>query len=423
MTSLFFRSIYGYTVVYMAKVITDKKQIAHLLTRGVENVYPSRAALEKELLSGKQLTLYCGYDPSAPTLHIGSGITIRKLAQFQKLGHKVIFLFGDFTGQLGDPDKLSAREPLTHKQVLQNLKPWKKQIKNIIDTSAIEFKFNSKWLAKLTFKDLIDIAQHFTAQQLLERDMFQQRIKQERPVYLHEFFYPLMQAYDSVAMNVDLEVGGNDQTFNMLAGRTLMKAMKGKDKFVLTMKLLADPTGKKMGKSEGNMIMLADTPEDMYGKIMSWPDTMIMNAFEILTDISDSVLKVIGDKLADGKVNPRDIKMQLAQEIVRIYQGEKAAQRAQAHFKQVFQEGHRPMDVPQVTISTDLIGADGQIGVLDLFTAANLIASNSEGRRLIQEKGLKVDDKLVEHADLKLTIPPEGLVLQRGKRQFVHISK
>jgi tyrosyl-tRNA synthetase len=401
----------------MATIITDKKLINQALTRGVECIYPSREILEQALLSGKRLTIFCGYDPNAPTLHIGHGVTIRKLAQFQRLGHRIIFLFGDFTGQIGDPDKLSVRQQITHKQVLANLKHWKKQIQFLIDVKKTEFKFNSHWLAKLNFKDLIGIAQHFTAQQLLDREMFRQRIKEERPIYLHEFFYPLMQAYDSVAMNVDLEIGGNDQTFNMLAGRDLMKSLKGKDKFVLATKLLADPTGKKMGKSEGNMLMLADKPEDMYGKVMSWPDTMIMPAFEVLTDIAEPLLKVIADKLTQNTVNPRDIKMQLAHEIVRIYQGDKAADKAQAHFKNVFQEGNKPVEISEVKVSTS------PVGVLELFVTAGLTSSNGEARRLIKEGALRIDEVVVTDEKAQITIPDQGLLLQRGKKQFVRVLK
>jgi len=407
----------------MAKIITDRKIIKEILTRGVERVYPGTEQLEKLLMSGKRLNIFCGYDPNAPTLHLGHGITIRKLAKFQQLGHRVIFLFGDFTGQIGDPDKLSVRQQITHKQVLANAKHWKKQIGNLIDVKKVDFRYNSHWLAKMTFKDVIALAQHFTAQQMLERDMFQQRIDQERPIYLHEFFYPLMQAYDSVAMDIDLEIGGNDQTFNMLAGRTLMRSMKSKEKLVMTAKLLTDPDGKKMGKSEGNMVMLADKPEEMYGKIMSWPDTMIIPAFEILTDISETVLKVIKDKLANQSVNPRDIKMQLAQEVVRIYQGEKAAQVAQERFKHVFQDKQQPTNISTVKIKAGDLDADETIGVLDLFFRAKLIATNSEGRRLIGEKALHVDDKLITAPDQRVKIGKKPIALKRGKKHFAQVER
>ncbi|MFA5048103.1 MAG: tyrosine--tRNA ligase [Patescibacteria group bacterium] len=402
----------------MSKVTTDEKKIDELLNRGVENVYPDKESLKKLLLSGKKIKLYCGYDPNSPTLHIGHGITIRKLAKFLELGHEVIFLFGDFTGQIGDPDKLSVREEITHEQVLENLKGWKKQIKNIIDIDKVVFKFNSQWLSQLTFKDLIEAARHFTGQQMMDRDMFKERIKEGRPIYLHEFFYPLMQAYDSVAMDVDLEIGGNDQMFNMLAGRTLMKAMKNKEKLVLTTKLLADPTGKKMGKSEGNMITLMDTPEDMYGKVMSWPDEMILPAFEILTDVPEDMLSEAEKKLREG-VNPRDYKMQLAFEVVNIYLGTAAAEAAQENFKRVFQDKQKPLEIKEVRIKDK----DGKLGVLDLFVSSGLAKSNSEVRRLISEKAIRINDELVTDENIILDLPVDGLLLQRGKKLFARIFK
>ncbi len=403
----------------MAKIITDEPKIEELLTRGVENVYPDKASLKKLLASGRQITLYCGYDPTAPTLHIGHGITVRKLAKFQQLGHKVIFLFGDFTAQIGDPtDKLAARKPLTHAQVLSNLKNWKKQIKNIINLRQTEFKFNSRWLGRLKFADLVRLSSHFTAQQMLARGMFKERMSQGKDLYLNEFLYPMMQAYDSVAMDVDLEIGGNDQMFNMLAGRDLMKKMKNKEKFVLTTKLLEDPTGKKMGKSEGNMITLEDAPADMYGKVMSWPDEMILPALEILTDISMEEIKAIGKEISAG-ANPRDAKMKLAYEVVRIYLGEKSAQFGAENFKRVFQEGDKPKDIPTVCIEDK----DGKIGVLDLFVKAGLAKSNSEVRRLIKEGAIRINDDKVTSDELELDISSDELLLQRGKKQFVKAIK
>lgn len=399
----------------MAKIITDESIIDEVLSRGIENIYPDKESLKKLLMSGKRIKLYCGYDPNSPTLHIGHGITIRKLAKFLELGHEVIFLFGDFTGQIGDPDKLSVREQINHAQVLKNLQGWKKQIKNIIDIDKVSFKFNSKWLSKLNFKDLIEAARHFTGQQMMDRDMFKERIKANRPIYLHEFFYPLMQAYDSVAMDVDLEIGGNDQMFNMLAGRTLMKAMKNKEKMVLTMSLLEDPTGKKMGKSEGNMITLIDSPEDMFGKVMSWTDGMIVPAFEILTDISMEEIGVMEQEIKSG-ANPRDIKMKLAYEVVKVYLGEKAAQHAENNFKRVFQDKQKPLEIPEVKID------ETKMGVLDLFVKAGLAQSNGEVRRLIKEGAILIDDIKITDEKMEVEIG-DGLLLQRGKKMFVKVVR
>ncbi|MEK7167700.1 MAG: tyrosine--tRNA ligase [Patescibacteria group bacterium] len=401
------------------KIITDEKKIEEILTRGVENVYPDRASLKKLLLSGKRIRLYCGYDPTAPALHIGHGITIRKLAEFQKLGHEVIFLYGDFTARIGDPtDKAAARKELSKAQVLKNLKGWKSQIKNLINIKKVVFKFNSQWLGKMSFTDLLKLSSNFTAQQTLARDMFKKRLSEGKDLYLHEFLYPIMQAYDSVAMDVDLEIGGNDQTFNMLAGRTLMKKMKNKEKFVLTTKLLEDPTGKKMGKSEGNMVALNDTPENMFGKVMSWPDGMIVPAFEILTDIPMEIVRKIESDMKKG-VNPMNFKMQLAKEAVNVFLGARAAEKAGDNFKRVFQEKQKPLDIQTVKVED----RDGKIGVLDLFVKAGLAKSNSEMRMLIKEKAIRVDDDLIHREDLVLEIPEQGLLLQRGKKLFKRAVK
>jgi tyrosyl-tRNA synthetase len=400
------------------KVSTDEKKIDELLSRAVENIYPDRETLRKKLLSGERLRLYCGFDPTGEALHIGHGIQIKKLEEFRRLGHEVIFLFGDFTAMIGDPtDKLSARQPITPAQVKKNLKGWKGQIKNIIDVNKIEFKFNSKWLSKLNFADIIKLSSEFSVQQMMERDMFQERVKKEKPVFTNEFMYPLMQAYDSVVMDVDLEIGGNDQTFNMLAGRTLMRKMKNKEKFVLTTKLLSDPEGKKMGKTECNMIALTDSPEDMFGKVMSWTDGMIVPALEIVTDVPMEMVRDVEAKLKDGSLNPRDAKLDLAYEVVKIYLGDKAAEAGRDNFKRVVQDKEKPAEIPVIKLEQD------EIGVLDLFVKAGLAVSNGEVRRLIAEKGLKIDDNLVNSVDLKVKISNEVLLLQRGKRQFVKVKK
>ncbi len=400
----------------MSKVITDAKQVDEVLTRGVENIYPDKESLRKELLSGRRLRLYCGFDPTAPTLHIGHGIQIRKLEQFRRLGHEVILLIGDFTAQIGDPTgKDKTRKPLTHQQVLENAKGYKKQIGRILDLTQANVRFvhNEKWTNKLKPADMLELASHFTVARLLERDMFQERIKANRDIHLHEFLYPIFQAYDAVTLDVDLQIGGSDQMFNMLCGRTLMKKMKNKEKFVLTTKLLEDPTGKKMGKSEGNTITLNDAPADMYGKIMSWPDTMITTAMEILTDIPLEEIKEAEKEMSQG-VNPRDYKMKLAYEVVRIYLGHDEARHGQNEFARVFQEKQKPTDIPTVIIQDK----DGQIGVLDLFVQAGLATSNSEVKRLVKEKAIRIDDELITHDTLLVKIPPAGLLLQRGKKQF-----
>lgn len=326
------------------------EQIEQLLTKGVSEVLPSKAFLESKLQGTKPLTIYCGYDPNAPTLHIGHAITMRKLSHFQELGHQIIFLVGDFTARIGDPDKLSVRKPLTEKDVKINLKQYKKQASKFIRFSgknAAKVKFNNDWLGKMKFADILELASHMTVDQMLKREMFVTRMNEGRPVYVHEFLYPLMQGYDSVAMNVDGEVGGNDQLFNMLMGRTLLKQYKDKEKFVITMKLLADANGKKMGKSEGNMIALADAPHDIYGKVMSWTDGMIVPGFELCTDYTISQVATIADELKTG-INPRDIKMRLAFEIVKSCTDEKTAQKAEEAFVATFQKRETTESIAEV---------------------------------------------------------------------------
>ncbi len=389
---------------------TDAKKIEELLSRGVENIYPSRGFLESALKSGKQLTLYTGYDPTAPTLHIGNGVTLLKLRQFQELGHKVIMLIGDFTGMIGDPtDKSAARQRLTKKQVLENCKAYKKQAGRIINFSgknAAQIKYNSKWLGKMALEDVVELGAHFTVQRMLERDMFEKRMQEEKPIYLHEFLYPLMQGYDSVAMDVDGELGGNDQTFNMLAGRTLLKDLKNKEKFVLTTKLLTDSSGKKMSKSEGNMVAFADTAEDMFGKVMRWSDDLMQNAFELCTTVSMDEIKTI---LASA--NPRDAKLRLAFEITKTFLGEKAAQKGQENFASVIQNKERPDEIPELKPTA--------MDILTVLVESKLCSSKSDARRSIDQKGVKVNDGVVESYDVQLK---KGDVVQKGKRFFVKIG-
>lgn len=390
----------------MTKIITDEKKIDEVLKRAVENVYPSKEEVKKALLSGKKLSIYNGIDPTGPTLHIGHGATLLKLRELQDLGHKIILLIGDFTGRIGDPtDKNAVRKQLSAKEVKENLKSYTKQVATILDMKKVEVKFNSKWLAKLSFEDLIKIASEFTLQQMIERDMFERRMKDGQPIHLHEFFYPLMQGYDSVMMDVDMEIGGNDQTFNMLIGRTMMKN-RGKEKYVLTTKLLVDPTGKKMGKSEGNMVTLDDEASNMFGKIMSWPDTLIIPAFEICTRVPENKIEEI------KRENPRDAKMKLAYEIVKIYRGEKKAKEAEEDFVNTFQKKEIPNEIEEIKGTGNLGG---------ILILKKIVPSMSEWRRLIKEGAVK---RIKDHKEEKISDPKTEAtpgIYKIGKRKFVKI--
>ncbi len=394
------------------QINTDNAAIEHFLTRGVEAVFPNKEFVKAKMVKGEQLTLYYGIDPTGPTIHIGHLVPIRKLGEFQKLGHQIIFLIGDFTATIGDPDKTSVRKPLTGDEVLSNLKEYKKQVSRFIDFTGPNkalFKFNSEWLGKMTFKDVLKLSALMTVDQMLKRDMFKKRIEEQKPIYVHEFLYPLMQGYDSVALDVDGEVGGNDQTFNMLTGRDLLKQIKNKEKFVVAMKLLTDPTGKKMGKSEGNMVSLNQTPPDMFGKVMSWSDEMIIPAFEIVTDISLDMLSDIKHKLSAGE-NPKHFKMKLASEIVTLCFGEKEADKARHAFEQTFSKGEIPEGIPEVK---------GDKAWIDIAVENNLVESKTEFRRLVEagavsemNSGEKITDP---------NTPASSGVYKIGKRRFIKI--
>ena len=395
------------------KTNTDEKLIAQITTRGVENIYPKLEFLESRLKSGERLTIYTGYDPTAPTLHIGHGITMLKLRQFQDLGHKIIMLIGDFTGMIGDPtDKTSARQKLTKEEVKNNFKDYKKQAAKILNFSGnnkVEVKYNSKWLSKMDFSDILELTSHFTVPRLLERDMFQERLKEGKTVYLHEFMYPVMQAYDSVMMDVDGEVGGNDQTFNMLCGRDLMKGLKNKEKFVITGKLLTDNSGKKMGKTEGNMIALSDSPEDMFGKVMSWTDEMIGHGFELCTRIPMGEVEEI-KKAMTGGANPRDFKLKLAYEITKTFLGEAEAEQGKAHFEQVIQSKDKPEEMKEFSPSKN--------DIITVLVEAEFVKSTTEARQNIKGGGVRINDEKVESIDAEVK---SGDIIQKGKRFFVRI--
>ncbi|MBI2989915.1 MAG: tyrosine--tRNA ligase [Candidatus Magasanikbacteria bacterium] len=394
-------------------VSTDASKINELLTRGVEQIYPTLEYLRERLNSSKSLSLYVGYDPTGPSLHIGHGITLLKLRQFQDLGHKVIMLIGDFTAMIGDPtDKSATRSQLIREQVIENCKEYQRQasaILNFAGDNPAELRYNSEWLAKMNFADVLELASHFTVPRLLERDMFQERIKQGKTIHLHEFLYPIMQGYDSVAMNVDGEAGGNDQTFNMLAGRTLMKELKNKEKFVLSTKLLADNSGKKMGKSEGNMISLDDTAENMFGKVMSWSDEMIASGFELCTRVPmDKVEEIRAELLTD--INPRDLKLRLAEEVTKTFLGEEAAQKGLSHFASVIQGAGKPEDMAELKPSS--------YDILSVLVEAGFAKSNGEARRSIDGRGVKVNEEAVKSYDYKVN---PGDVVQKGKRFFLRV--
>jgi len=394
-------------------------QIKTVLNRGVHTVYPSKEELKKVLESGKKLTLYQGFDPTGDKLHIGHMVGLMKLADWQALGHQVIFLIGDGTGQAGDPSgKTKSRETFfTRDQLRQNAKDYVMQASKIVrfdGENAVEIRYNGDWLNKLGLTDILEIAEHFTLQQLVERDLFQERMKKNEPVNLREFLYPLLQGYDSVAMEVDLEIGGTDQTFNMLVGRQLVKEYLNKDKFVMTTPLLADSEGKKIGKTEGNAIAITDKPSDLYRKVMSFPDDVIMRAFEYLTRIPMDELSSMEKALENGE-NPMTFKKRLAFEIVKLLNTQQDADSAQEAFEATVQRGETPQDMKEVVLSDD----DNEYIDEDLLVQLNIASSKADAKRLFQQGGVEVNgEKVVLERPVSVT---DGMILRVGKRAVLKL--
>ncbi|NTU69806.1 tyrosine--tRNA ligase [bacterium] len=384
-----------------------------LLSRGVSEVYIKK---EVEALLGKKgsLRIYYGVDPSGPKIHLGHAVHLRKLSILQKLGHKIIFLIGDFTGMIGDPtDRGAVRQPLTRKEVLENAKTYKKQVSRFLSFSGknpAEIRFNSEWNDKLNFKDLIELSSHFTVQQLLERDMFQKRIKDEKPISLHEFLYPVVQGYDAVMLDADIQMGGTDQTFNMLQGRTLMKSLKNKTQSVISLKLLEGSDGRKMSKSFNNVINIEDDPNDIYGKAMSIKDELIFQYFELATEIP---MKKIGDmeKAIKKGENPRNVKALLAFELVKMYYDEKSAKKAEEEFNKVFRDKQNPEDIKEIKLKNHMT-------IQEAIFASQYISSKSEIRRLFSQNAIKVNEKTENNQDLLVV---KNDIIKVGKRRWLKI--
>ena len=397
------------------KVIKNDDKIDELLTRGVDRIYPSREKLEQVLRSGKKLKLYQGFDPTGTKLHLGHMVGLRKHRQWQDLGHEVIFLIGDGTGQAGDPTgKRKTRENFfTGEELRANAKDYLSQAKKIVrfdGPNPIKILYNGDWLNKLTMVDILNITQHFSVQQLIERDMFQERLKTGESINLREFLYPLLQGYDSVAMDVDLELGGSDQTFNMLAGRMLMRAMKGKEKFVMTMPLLSDSKGVKIGKTEGNVIGLTDNPNDLFGKIMSLGDDAIIPMFNFLTDVPVEEISSF-----NIRKNAMNLKKRVASNIVEQLYDKILAKLAEENFSKTFQKREIPEKMKEVKYE------NGEL-LSEVLVKNKILSSKSEWRRLVLENA--VHDLLKNQNITDVNFKTLGsLTLKIGKKRFIKIIK
>lgn len=409
----------------MVPYMPENDKINELLERGVEEVIV-RKELEAKLRSNQKIKLYLGIDPTGSELHLGHAIALRKLRAFQQLGHDVIFLIGDFTALIGDTsDKDSPRQPLTPQEIEENLKTYKAQASKILDFSKIDLRYNAEWLSKFSFREIIELANKFTVQQMIERDMYQRRIKEAKPIGLHEFLYPLMQGYDSVAMDVDLEVGGRDQLFNMLAGRYLQKAINKKEKHVMTVQLLEGIDGRKMSKTYSNVINLMDSADEQYGRIMSIKDELIIRYFELCTDVPVQEIMEIKKAIKAGE-NPRDGKMRLAREIVTLYHDKKAAEKAEEKFIAVFQKKELPMDIKEFDLKKALVGSPSgktihNLDICDLIVNVGFAASRSEARRLVEGGGVSLGDQKILDPQEKITLTKQTHLLKVGKRHFVNV--
>ena len=404
------------------KKMTIDEQVAFLMQGsdyGDEQVKKAMAdELKERLLEAENekrpLRVYCGFDPTAPDLHLGHTVPMRKLGQFQELGHDVTFLIGDYTSLVGDPsDKDILRPRLSNEQVKTNARTYSDQAFKILDRNKTTIRYNSEWLSKLTFEDVIQISANFTIQQFLTRDNFGKRFNNNDPIYLHEFFYAWMQGYDAFMLDADVQVGGTDQLFNIVtAARKLMIALGKKPNIGITMGILPGTDGEvRMSKSLGNDIPIAGDPKDMYGKLMSLPDKAMSIFARLVTRWTPPEVKEFEDDFTSGKVHPRDAKMRLSREIVSIYHGEDAAKEAEREFITVFQEQGQPEELNEYKLKK------GQT-VLDVMESAGMVESRSQARRLIEQKAVRLDDQLLDdpHADF-----PGSGVLQVGKRRFIKV--
>jgi tyrosyl-tRNA synthetase len=386
-----------------------------ILTRGVAEVLPSAAALA-DVMTQKKIRLYLGIDPTSNKLHLGHSVVLRKLQEFADAGHEVILLIGNGTVKIGDPTGRDKTRPvLSDQEIEANFATWKQQAEKILDFSKITIRRNGDWLDKLSFADLVRIMSKMSVQQLLERDMFQERIKNGLPIFVHELIYPLAQGYDSVAMDVDLELGGTDQTFNMLMGRQLQKLMNNREKFVLSVPLLLGTDGRKMGKSLGNFIAMTETPEDMYGKLMAITDAIIINYYTLLTDVPAVEIADMERGLANGSAHPMELKKKLAFTITKQYHGEALAQAAQEHFEKTVQKKEVPTDLPEIIVTIPLLSA------LDLVMLTNTQPSRSAATRLIEQGGVELDGQKLTDWKAMVSINT-GAVLRVGKRQYFRLS-
>ncbi len=400
---------------------TDIEKSLELIRRGSVEIISEeelKRKLEKAIKEKRPLRVKAGFDPTAPDLHLGHTVLIQKMRHFQELGHQVIFLIGDFTGLIGDPTgKSETRPPLTPEQVQENAATYKEQIFKILDEKKTEIAFNSKWMNKMASIDMIRLCAKYTVARMLEREDFKQRFQQQRPIAIHEFIYPLIQGYDSVALEADVELGGTDQTFNLLVGRHIQKEYGQEPQVVITMPLLEGLDGiNKMSKSLGNYVGITEEPDSMFGKLMSISDELMFRYYELLSSRSLDEIEQLKRGVEKGSVHPKDAKTQLAYELVARYHGEEAANKARERFEAQFSKGQVPEDVPEHPLPTD---SDQKIFLPRLLKEAGLVKSTSEARRLIKQGAVSLNGTKLRQEEIDR--PGSGAILKVGKRRYLRL--
>lgn len=393
-----------------------------LIKRGSFEIIPEEELfkkLENSLKENRPLNIKLGCDPSRPDLHIGHSVVLRKLAQFQQLGHQAILIIGDFTGMIGDPSGRNATRPaLSLKQTRVNGESYFEQASKILDKKRTKILYNSEWLGKMSFEDVIKLASKYTVARMIERDDFTKRFKANQPISVHEFLYPLAQAMDSVAINSDVELGGTDQKFNLLVGRDIQREYGKEPQVILTMPLLVGTDGvEKMSKSYNNYIGLADSPKDIFGKTLSIPDSLIFTYFELATDIPNQELAQIKIQLSDPKKNPRDLKRQLGRKLVEMYYDNEASIQAQDEFDKIFIKKEIPDEIEEL----HLRASEKEIGIVDLILKVNFASSKGEARRLITQGGVSIDGNKIDDINSNIKID-KPITLKVGKRKFIKLS-
>lgn len=403
-------------------MIPIKEQL-ELIKEGCAELIPE-AELLKKLGEKKQLRVKWGADPSAPDIHLGHTVIIRKLRTFQDLGHKVVFIIGDFTGMIGDPSGKSETRPLlSRSQIDVNAKTYKEQVFKILDPKRTEVVYNSKWLSKLTLENILALAAKYTVARMLERDDFIKRYTQQRPISIHEFLYPLIQGYDSVMVRSDVEIGGTDQKFNLLVGRELQREYNAEPQVVMTMPLLEGTDGvQKMSKSLGNYIGITEPPAQIFGKTMSIPDNLMIKYYDLLSGLPKADINKIREGLKSNILHPREVKKRLAKIFVSTFYGAKAADVADREFDNIFKQGGLPDDVPVFALKSNELEADGSIWLPKAMVLSGAVSTSSQAVRLLEQGGVEVDGAVIRDKNSKIR-PANGLLLKVGKRKFVRLKK